>query len=103
MTGPGIRLALRVTPKARRDAVTAVESGQDGPKLRVKVCAPPEKGKANAAVITVLAEMLDVPKSAITLIMGETGRDKLAFIVGDPNVLAARIEALRSKLEEQQR
>jgi uncharacterized protein YggU (UPF0235/DUF167 family) len=62
--------------------------------LRVRVKAVPDKGKANAAVIAVLAKALDVPKSAVTLISGETARLKTVEIEGDPAALAARLEAL---------
>jgi hypothetical protein len=62
--------------------------------LRVRVKAVPDKGKANAAVIAVLAKALGVPKSAVTLISGDTARLKTVEIEGDPAALAARIEAL---------
>lgn len=69
---PGAEFVLRVTPRARR---TAVEDGGDG-VLRVRVTAPPENGRANAAVIAALAEALGVAKSRLTLLRGTTGRDK---------------------------
>jgi hypothetical protein len=69
---PGTELAVRVTPSARRNAV---EDGPDG--LRVWVTVAPEKGKATAAVVRLLAKALGVPKSQLTLVRGETARDKL--------------------------
>ncbi len=62
--------------------------------LRVRVTAVPDKGKANAAVMGLLAKTLGVPKSAVTLVSGETARLKTIAIEGDPAALAARIEAL---------
>lgn len=62
--------------------------------LRVRVKAVPDKGKANAAVIGLLAKALGVPKSALTLIAGDTARLKTIDIAGDPAQLAARIEAM---------
>ena len=68
---PGAEIAVKVTPRARRNAVDAT-----GPILRVHVTAPPDKGKANDAVIRLLADALGVAKSRLTLIRGATARDK---------------------------
>ncbi|MGR3483300.1 DUF167 domain-containing protein [Salipiger marinus] len=69
---PGTTLALRVTPRAARNAVT-LKDGQ----LRVTVTTVPEDGKANAVVVQLLAKALGIPKSRLTLIRGATSRDKL--------------------------
>ena len=70
-------LRLRVTPNAGRDAIEGYETLADGTEvLRIRVAAVPDKGKANAAVITLLAKALRLPKSAITLASGETSRLK---------------------------
>ena len=66
------RLAVRVTPNAKADAVT-VEEGQ----VKVRVTVVPEDGKANKAVIALLAKALGVSKSSLTIVRGETARDKL--------------------------
>ena len=73
---PGVELAIKVTPKASRNAVVEA-AGQ----LRVYVTAAPENGKANMAVRVLLAEALGVPKSAVVLLRGKTDRDK-AFRLG---------------------
>jgi len=62
--------------------------------LRLRVKAVPDKGKANAAVIAMLAKALGVPKSAVTLVSGDTARLKTVEIEGEPAALAALIEAL---------
>lgn len=62
--------------------------------LRLRVKAVPDKGKANAAAIALLAKALGLPKSAVTLVAGDTARLKTVEIEGDPVLLAARIEAL---------
>ena len=72
------RLALKVSPKASRNAIT----GWHGEQLEVSVTAPPDKGKANDAVIEVLADGLDLPKSAIALVRGHTSTQKLIEITG---------------------
>lgn len=74
----GNRLTLRVTPKASRNAIVPAETSGD--PLRVYVTTAPEGGKANAAVLKLLAKALGVPKSNLTIVQGETGRDKLVEI-----------------------
>lgn len=69
------RLALRVTPGAR---IEAIELGDSA--VVVKVRAKPQDGKANDAVIGLLARALDLAPSRLTLLRGETGRDKLVRI-----------------------
>lgn len=69
------RLALRVTPGARAESI-AIGDGQ----IAIKVRAKPEDGKANAAVIALLADALGIGASRIELLRGATGRDKLVRI-----------------------
>ena len=68
---PGTQIAVRVTPRAARNRITQ----KDG-QIRVYVTAVPEDGKANAAVQKLLAKALGVAKSRLTLIRGQTARDK---------------------------
>jgi uncharacterized protein YggU (UPF0235/DUF167 family) len=72
----GTEIAVRVTPKASRDRIV-VEEGQ----IRVYVTTVPEDGKANAAVQKLLAKGLGLPKSRLSLIRGQTSRDKV-FRIG---------------------
>lgn len=69
---PGTEIALRVTPKASRNAIAVAEDG-----LRAYVTVVPEDGKANAAVAKLLAKALGVAKSRLTLVRGQTARDKV--------------------------
>ncbi len=69
---PGAEFAVRVTPRAARNELRETEGG-----LHVRVTTVPEGGKANKAVVKLLAAALGVPKSALTLVRGETSRDKL--------------------------
>ncbi|MCI2400367.1 DUF167 domain-containing protein [Aliiroseovarius subalbicans] len=71
LTHEGAEIAVRVTPKASRNAV---EETTDG--LRVYTTSVPEGGKANSAVTKLLATALGVPKSRLTLVRGATSRDK---------------------------
>lgn len=62
--------------------------------LRMRVRAVPDKGKANAAVTALLAKALDVPKSAVTLVTGDTARLKTLKVDGDCEALIARLAPL---------
>lgn len=73
---PGGCLTVRVTPRARRNAVLAPQDGTGETTLRVLVTTPPEDGKANRAVRKLLAAALGVAPSRLTLVRGATGRDK---------------------------
>ena len=68
---PGARLAVRATPRARRNSV------EPGDPLRIHTTAPPEDGRANAAVRALLAQALGVAPSRLTLLRGASARDKL--------------------------
>ena len=68
----GTEIAVRVTPRASRNAVLV-----DGDAIRVSVTTVPEDGKANAAVVKLLAKALGVAKSRLELLRGATARDKL--------------------------
>lgn len=82
LASDGLRVALRVTPRTSRNAITGVGASTDGPRLKVSVTAAPEAGKANAAVIKLLAKAWRVPKSGMEVIAGSTGRNKLLLIRG---------------------
>ncbi len=90
----GVELRLRVTPGARRTSIDGVESRAGEPVLRVRVTAPPDKGRANAAVVALLAKTLRVPKSAIAISAGQNARDKRVRVLGDPATLTARLAEL---------
>lgn len=69
------RLAVRVTPGARIEALEIAEG-----RLLAKVRVKPEDGKANAAVLALLAEALDIAPSQLDLLRGATSREKLVRI-----------------------
>jgi uncharacterized protein YggU (UPF0235/DUF167 family) len=90
------RFAVRVKPGARRLRVGGRWDGRLGPALVVAVTAPAVDGRANAAVITALADVLDVPSRRFTLVTGERARDKLVAVEQVPAGLPARIALLLS-------
>lgn len=69
---PGAEIAVRVTPRAARNQITA-EAGA----IRILVTAVPEDGKATAAAQALLAEALGIAKGRLTLVRGAAARDKL--------------------------
>lgn len=90
-----VRLAVRLTPNGGRDAVDGLEADANGDtRLKMRVSAVPEKGKANKAMITTLAKTLGLPKSALELLSGDTARQKILRIDGDPQDIIQRLERL---------
>ena len=93
VTASGIRLRLRVTPKSRREGPQGfVELPEGGSALKLGINAAPEDGKANAAVVALLARALSVAKAAITVAAGAKDRRKLVDIRGDPAALEAALQ-----------
>jgi hypothetical protein len=83
------RLALRVSPGARSSAVV----GRHGEAWKVRVSAPPEAGRANAAVVELLADTLGVPARTISVVSGHGARDKLVELAGiAPDEIERRLE-----------
>lgn len=74
----GVVLPVRAQPGAKKNAVTGSHAGQ----LKVSVTQAPEKGKANAAIIGVLADVLALKRSQISLIAGETSSQKKFLVIG---------------------
>lgn len=91
----GLRLSVRVTPRAGRDALDGIAVLADGrPVLRVKVRAVASEGQANDAVTALLAKLVGLPRSRIALVSGASARLKLLELEGEAPVLAARLAAL---------
>lgn len=89
----GLRLAVRLTPRANRHGLDGVTVGADGrPVLQIRLAAPPVEGAANKALLTYLAEALGVRKTALAIRSGEAARFKILFIEGDGPALIARLE-----------
>ncbi len=75
---PGaIRLAVQITPKAKKTEVIGVLDDA----LKLKLQAQPIEGKANEALIKFLSKALDVPRSAVTITHGQTNKKKLLEVV----------------------
>ena len=77
-TAAGVRIRLRVQPRATRTEVV----GGHGDALRVRLTAPPVDGAANEALVRFLAERLGVARSTVRLVAGETARTKVVSVEG---------------------
>ncbi len=78
MVAPTTRLRLRVAPGASAPGVV----GRYGDAWKVRVAAAPERGKANDAVLELLADTLAVPRASVTLVAGGSSRDKVVELTG---------------------
>jgi uncharacterized protein (TIGR00251 family) len=76
--GSSTRLRLRVSPGADRAAI----AGRLGEAWKVRVTAPAEGGRANEAVIRLLAETLELPRRNVAVVSGHTSREKIVQLTG---------------------
>jgi uncharacterized protein (TIGR00251 family) len=78
MAGRSTRLRLRVSPGARSNAIV----GRHGEGWKLRVTAAPEDGKANEAVLRLLAERVGLPRVNLKLVSGPSSRDKIVELTG---------------------
>lgn len=89
----GVRVRIKLTPKAARDRIDGLaDDGDGGRVLKVSVTAVPEDGKANAALIKFLAKLWRVPRTSVDIVQGATDRRKVLFIHGEGQDLAQRLD-----------
>jgi uncharacterized protein len=86
-TANGITLAVKVHPRAKKNAIT----GMVGDALKLSLTSPPVDGRANEACIEFFAKLFRVPRSSVTIAAGEKSRTKVIRVVG----LTADLAALR--------
>jgi len=86
----GFRFAVRLTPKGGRDGLDGWAQGPDGKHyLKARVSVPPEDGKANEALVRLLAKTLGIGTSKVRIVSGTASRVKMIEVEGDPSRLAA--------------
>ncbi len=85
----GARLVVRAKPRSKREGVELDEAGGSAVVV-VRINAPPVDGKANERVREVLAKLLEVPRSRVTIVRGESAREKDIAVAG---MSAAQVEA----------
>ena len=89
----GLDLFVRLTPKSSADAIDGVQEATDGSVyLAARVRAVPDKGAANAALVRLLAERLDLPKRTIGVVAGSTSRLKTVRLTGDAAGIVKAVE-----------
>ena len=94
MKAVSTRVQLRVSPGAKSAQVV----GRHGEAWKVRVAAPPEGGRANEAVVRLLAETLSLPRDAVTLVSGHGARDKIVQLAGlDPTQIERRLSSAAGK------
>jgi len=94
MKAVSTRVRLRVSPGAKSAQVV----GRHGEAWKVRVAAPPEGGRANDAVVRLLAETLSLPRDAVTLVSGHGARDKIVQLAGlDPTQIERRLSSAAGK------
>ena len=84
----GIRVAVRLTPRAGAARVEGVVGG----RLKVAVTAPPAKNQANDALLRLLARQWRLPRRDFSIVTGGKSRNKIVHIAGDPAELTAKIK-----------
>jgi uncharacterized protein len=94
MEAVSTRVRLRVSPGAQRAGVV----GRHGDAWKVRVAAPAEGGRANEAVVRLLADTLAIPRAAVTLVSVHTGRDKIVELTGvEPEQIERRLSSAAGK------
>ncbi|WP_298092126.1 DUF167 domain-containing protein [uncultured Sphingomonas sp.] len=88
--GGGLQIAVRVTPRAGRDALVAGTAEH----MAARLAAAPVDGAANAALIALVAKTFGVPRRAVRIVAGETARLKRLHLDGDAEMLARVAAAL---------
>ena len=74
----GSYIKVKLHPQAGRNSIDGIQEG----KLKVNVTSPPEKGKANEALLKLLSRILGIAKSNIEIVSGETSREKVILVKG---------------------
>jgi uncharacterized protein (TIGR00251 family) len=94
-----VRVAIRLTPRARADRLEGIVRTADGaPLLKASVTAPPVEGRANDALLGLLAKNWGVPRRDLAIIGGAKSRNKTVHVAGDPAELLKRLRSLLGAL-----
>ena len=89
-----MRVAVRLTPHGRGDRIEGIARLADGTVvLKASVGAPPEDGRANEALLRLLAAEWGLARRDLTIVAGAKSRNKSVHVAGDPAVLRARLDA----------
>jgi uncharacterized protein (TIGR00251 family) len=94
LTCDGLRVAIRVTPRAKVDRLLGITAAADGARmLQASVTAPARDGRANEALLELLARAWHLPRRNLSIVAGATSRRKTVRVAGDPRQLIAKLSA----------
>ena len=97
----GVRVAIRLTPRGRGDRVEGLVRGADGAAaVQVSVSAPPAEGRANDALLRVLAKEWGVTRRDFAIVSGFKSRNKIVHVAGDPEALLTKLTAALAALPQ---
>ncbi len=97
----GVRVAVQLRPRASATGIDGIALDGDGvPRLVARVTAAPERGKANAALIALLAREWRLPKGSMRVTAGAASRRKTVTVEGAPEVLMTRFRAWMGRHDE---
>lgn len=91
----GAVIFVRATANGRQDSILGRETRADGKTyLKLKTSAVPEAGRANEAIIKLLAKFFDIPKSKFSILSGQTSREKTILVNAPKTDIEARLQNL---------
>ena len=91
-TRDGLRVAIRVTPRARADRLIGIVAAAEGKYvIKASVTAPPQGGRANAALLQLLARAWGLRSHELSIVAGAASRNKTVHVAGDPQHRLARL------------
>ena len=97
----GVDIAIRLSPGAAGDRVMGIAPTAGGGRVvKAAVGAPPEDGRANAALLRLIARELKLPRRNLEIVAGARSRDKRVRVIGDPEALLPRLAAILAALAE---
>ncbi len=96
----GLHVAIHVSPRAKADRIVRVAAGDGGHAVKARVAAPPEDGRANEALLRLLARAWRLPRRDLAIVAGAASRHKTVRIAGDPHQLLDRLAALIAALPD---
>jgi uncharacterized protein len=95
----GLRVAIRLAPRAKADRLVAIgDAAAGGRVLKATVTAPAEDGRANEALLQLLARAWRIPRRDLAIVQGRRSREKAVRIAGDPQQLIEKITPEISRL-----
>ena len=87
-------MAIRLSPRARSDRLLGIAAtAEGGCVVKASVTAPAQDGRANEALLRLLAQVWRLPRSDLSIVAGATSRNKTVHVAGDPRQLIARLSA----------